>query len=104
MDMPQGKKIFFLMDCETTGSKRNWDRGIEYCIIAYDEKGVLKDNFYSRVSNGGVRTKPSAFAVHDMSYKDLKDVPKFSQVGRDMNKFFDKLLKDYDHGILVAVK
>ena len=46
--------------------------------------------------------KPAAFTVHGTSYKDLKDVPELSQVGRDMNKFFDKLLKDYDHGILVA--
>ena len=27
--VPQGKNVFFLLDCETTGSRRNYDRVIE---------------------------------------------------------------------------
>lgn len=102
-DLPQGKRVYFLIDLETTGSKRNWDRGIEYCILAYTEDGKLVDQFYSRVSNDGVRIKPSAYAVHGISYTDLRDAPKFQKVGCSMNSFFAKTLQDYDAGILVAV-
>ena len=100
--LPAGRSAFFLIDCETTGSKRNWDRGIEYCVIAYDKSGKLLDRFCSRVSNEGVRVKPSAYAVHGISYRDLKDAPSFSIVGRRMNEFFERVLQNFDAGVLVA--
>ena len=100
--LPVGKNVFFLLDCETTGSKRNWDRGIEYCVIAYDKDGKLLDHFFSRVSNGGVRIKPSAHAVHGISYRDLRDAPTFDVVGRKMNQFFTRVLQNFDSGVLVA--
>ena len=100
--LPPGKNCFFLIDCETTGSKRNWDRGIEYCVIAYDKQGRLLDIFVSRVSNDGVRIKPAAYAVHGISYNDLKDAPKFSEVGRRLNDFFNKMMHNFDGGVLVA--
>ena len=81
VEVPAGKNCFFLLDCETTGSKRNWDRGIEYCVIAYDKQGTLLDLFVSRVNNDGVRIKPAACAVHGISYNDLRDAPKFKDVG-----------------------
>ena len=90
------------MDCETTGSKRNWDRGIEYCIMAHDEKGSLIDCFTQRVNNDGVRIKPAAYAVHGISYSDLVDECKFPEVGRRMNNFFDRNLRGFDSGVLVA--
>ena len=90
------------MDCETTGSKRNWDRGIEYCIMTHDEKGSLIDCFTQRVNNDGVRIKPSAYAVHGISYSDLVDECKFPEVGRRMNNFFDRNLRGFDSGVLVA--
>ena len=102
VDLPTGRRAYFLMDCETTGSKRNWDRGIEYCVMAHDERGNLLDTFVSRASNEGVRIKPSAFAVHGIGYTDLKNAPKFKQVGRLMNNFFNNILKDFDAGVLVA--
>ena len=101
-DLPIGKKVFFLIDCETTGSKRNWDRGIEYCVIAYDKQGKLLGTFVSRVSNDGVRIKPAAYAVHGISYRDLKDAPKFSEFGDRLNVIFEDILKDFDAGVLVA--
>ena len=64
VDLPAGKRVYFLIDCETTGSKRNWDRGIEYCIMAHDESGKHLDTFLSRVNNDGVRIKPAAYSVH----------------------------------------
>ena len=102
VSLPTGKNCFFLIDCETTGSKRNWDRGIEYCVIAYDKLGNLLEVFVSRVSNDGVRIKPAAYEVHGISYNDLRDAPKFSEVGRRLNTFFDKVLQDFDNGVLVA--
>lgn len=101
-DLPQGNRVFFLMDLETTGSKRNWDRGIEYSILAYTEDGQLIDNFYSRVNNDGVRIKPSAYAVHGISYAQLRGEPKFAEVGRRIKSFFEKCLQHYDAGVLVA--
>ena len=102
VDLPPGKKVFFLIDCETTGSKRNWDRGISYCIIAYDESGNMLDQFSSLVNNDGVRIKPAAYNVHKISYKDLKDAPSFEEVGRKMNTFFARQLERFDAGVLVA--
>ena len=102
VSLPAGKNVFFLIDCETTGSKRNWDRGIEYCVIAYDKQGTLLDLFVTRVNNNGVRIKPAAYAVHGISSADLKDAPKFSEVGRRLNKFFNKILQNFDNGVLVA--
>ena len=102
VELPAGRNVFFLVDIETTGSKRNWDRGIEYCVIAYDQYGKLLQHFYSRVSNGGVRIKPSAYAVHGISYRDLRDAPTFDIVGRKMNTFFCNVLQNFDAGVLVA--
>ena len=76
VSLPTGNNCFFLLDCETTGSKRNWDRGIEYCVIAYDKTGKVLDSFVSRVNNEGVRIKPAAYAVHGISYGELRDAPK----------------------------
>ena len=98
VELPAGKNVFFLLDCETTGSKRNWDRDIEYCVIAYDKDGKLLDYFCSRVSNAGVRIKPSAYAVHGISYRDLRDAPTFDVVGRKMNTFFNRVLQKFDAG------
>ena len=100
--LPAGNNAYFLIDCETTGSKRNWDRGIEYCIIAYDCNGTLLDHFVSRVNNGGVRIKPSAYAVHGISYQDLKDAPTFKEVGLRMNRFLERVLQGFDNGVFVA--
>ena len=50
VDLPHGRKVFFLIDCETTGSKRNWDRGISYCIITCDDTVKSLNNFSSLVS------------------------------------------------------
>ena len=102
VDLPQGKQVLFLIDCETTGSKRNWDRGISYCVIAYDESGRLLDTFKSLVNNDGVRIKPAAYNVHKLSYSDLKDAPSFREVGRKMNSFFARWLQNFDAGVLVA--
>ena len=102
VDLPHGNKVFFLIDCETTGSKRNWDRGISYCIIAYDRDGKMLGSFSSLVSNDGVRIKPAAYNVHKISYNDLKGAPSFRQVGTRINAFFSRLLQQYDAGVLVA--
>ena len=58
--------------------------------------------FVSRVNNGGVRIKPAAHAVHGITYSDLKNAPDFSVVGRRLNSFFEKLLNEFDAGVLVA--
>ena len=102
MSLPTGNNCFFLIDCETTGSKRNWDRAIEYCVIAYDINGKVLDSFVSRVNNEGVCIKPAAYAVHGISYNELRDTPKFSEVGRRLNSFFNRVLQNFDNGVLVA--
>lgn len=102
VDLSHGKKVFFLVDCETTGSKRNWDRGISYCVIAYDETGKLLDKFSSLVNNDGVRIKPAAYNVHKISYNDLRGAPSFREVGKKMNSFFVRVMQQYDAGVLVA--
>ena len=100
--LPDGRVVYFLMDLETTGSKRNWDRGIEYCVIAHDVNASLLGTFVRRVNNDEVRVKPSAYAVHGISGYDLKNEPPFSVVGVELNKFFTAHLQDYDAGVLVA--
>lgn len=94
--------MFFLIDCETTGSKRNWDRGISYVIFAYDKHGKLLGMFEQQVNNGHIPIKERAFAVHGISAADLADAPPFERVGRDMNVFFDTHLGGHDAGVLVA--
>ena len=85
VSLPAGKNCFFLLDCETTGSKRNWDRGIEYCVMAYDKLGNLLDMFESRVSNDGVRIKQAAYVVHGISYNDLR-VKLFNKLKKNCKK------------------
>ena len=62
--------VFFLIDVEITGSKRNWDRAIEYAVLAYDSDGNKLGQFVRRVNNGQVRIKPAAYAVHGISSYD----------------------------------
>ena len=66
-------KTFFLLDCETTGSRRNYDRAIEWCVMAYDSKGRLLDCFESRVHPGSMQVSYHGTLVHGISNKMLQD-------------------------------
>ena len=90
------------MDVETTGSKRNWDRVIEYAVIAHDGNDNKLGEFVRRVNPGEVRIKPAAYAVHDISRHDLRDEPSFAVVGPQLNRFFDEMMQNHDAGVLVA--
>ena len=83
--------IYFLIDLETTGSKRNWDRGIEYCVMAHDANGRNLGTFLRRVNNAEVRIKPSAYAVHGISSYDLRGESPFEVVGAELNEFFTSI-------------
>ena len=102
VQLPDGRLVFFLIDCETTGSKRNWDRGISYVVFAYKKDGTLLGTFDRHVNNGHVAIKAQARAVHGISAEDLKDAPPFVVVGREMIAFFNEHLENFDAGVLVA--
>ena len=100
--LPAGRAVYVLIDVETTGYKRNWDRGIKYAVIACDNKGKLLGTFCKRVNNDGVRIKPSAYAVHGISADDRIHAPKFSVVGAELKEFFQTHLEFHDAGVFVA--
>jgi hypothetical protein len=75
------KPVFFLIDLETTGSKRNWDRVIEIALIAYNESGTQLGVFESRISNSGVLISPHAYRTHGISERDLVLASPFATVG-----------------------
>ena len=101
-EMPRGNVALFLLDCETTGSRRNYDRAVEWCVMAYDKDGQLKGEFTRRVNPGAVPVSYHAFKVHGISDKDLEKEDDFSVVGADLNEFFTTHLQDCDVGVLVA--
>ena len=100
--IPEGNIVLFLLDCETTGSRRNYDRAIEWCVMAYDTRGKLLGFFASRVNPGSVSVSHHAYQVHGISTADLKDEQSFEVVGSNMTLFFNKHLHGRDSGVLVA--
>ena len=100
--IPEGNIVLFLLDCETTGSRRNYDRAIEWCVMAYDTRGKLLGFFASRVNPGSVSVSYHAYQVHGISTADLKDEQSFEVVGSNMTLFFNKHLHGRDSGVLVA--
>ena len=93
---------YFLLDCETTGSRRNYDRAIEWAIIAYDKSGRLIDTFVRRVNPDGVTVTAAAYNVHGISNTVLKHSPRFVDVVKDLNAFFDRCLDGMSTGALIA--
>lgn len=94
--------VCFLLDCETTGSRRNYDRAIEWAIIAYDNTGRKIDEFVTRVNPEGVLVSAAAYNVHGIRNKDLEDEPRFIDVVKEMNRFFVRCLDGMSTGALIA--
>ena len=102
VQIPDGNIVLFLLDCETTGSRRNYDRAIEWCIMAYDTSGNLLGKFESRVNPGSVSVTYNAYQVHGISTGCLKNEPTFDVVGLKMKTFLLKHLHGRDAGVFVA--
>ena len=94
--------VLFFLDCETTGSRRNYDRAIEWAIIAYDMKGRRLGEFVTRVNPNGVEVSPAAYNIHGISDRDVARAPQFKQVAEKMNAFFARHLEGMSCGAFVA--
>ena len=99
-----GRKKYLLLDVETTGSKRNWDRVLVFAWLVVNEDGVLEDSRTFWVHPGKVRIKPAAYRVHGISYTDMKDKDDFNKIGPVMTAWLQSHLTavDTDTGVLVS--
>ena len=66
--MPSDNLVLFLLDCETTGSRRNYDRAIEWCVMAYNKDGEFLGEFTRRVNTDGAPVSYHTFKVHGIRY------------------------------------
>lgn len=96
------KKMFCLLDVETTGSKRNWDMAIVYAWMIVNEEGHIIDEREFRVHPGRVRIKEAAYRTHKISRQDLIAEDKFDVVGPRMSAWLSSHLHSVDAGVLVA--
>ena len=97
-----GSRVWFLLDIETTGSKRNWDVPIVWAWIVVDDDGQVLEEREFRVHPGNVSIKDAAYKVHGISKKDLQDEDGFQVVGPKMMLWLQSHVEDVDTGILVA--
>lgn len=84
------KIVFF--DLETTGIERdpNNVRIVEISAIKVDTDTLEEiDRLYYKCNNGDVPISPGATAVHGISEEDVKDLPTFHMLAKDVYKFFE---------------
>ena len=97
-----GTKMFFLLDVETTGSKRNWDVVIVYAWMVVNESGEVLDIQEFRVNPGKVRIKEAAYKVHGICRAHLAREETFDKVGPKMSTWLNSHLHSVDTGVVVA--
>ncbi len=85
-----GKRPLVVFDLETTGPDRLSDRIIEIGALRIERDGDLTSvtSLVRRV-NPGVKIPREATRVHGISDADVKDLPRFADVAREIAAFFE---------------
>jgi DNA polymerase III subunit epsilon len=74
-------------DLETTGIKVATDRIVEICILKVNPDGSTK--IKTKRVNPEMPIPPEASAIHGIMDEDVKDAPKFSEIGHELLQFLD---------------
>ena len=110
MPTPQdhGKRVYFVLDVEITGSQRILDCIIELALVAVGEAagnlllGTILGAFNERINNCGKNITKKAYETHGISEQDLRGLPAFKTVGKKMIAWMQSQLGASDVGILVC--
>ncbi len=81
------KRPLAFFDLETTGLNITTDRLIEISILKVQPDGLEEQKTW-RV-HPGVRIPPQSTAIHGISDQDVKDLPAFKEIGREVMAFLN---------------
>ena len=81
--------IFF--DLETTGNMSNHVRIIELAAKKVDIDTLeIVDSLYYKLNNDGIPIEKEAFEKHQISEDDVKDLPTFTDVAKEVYEMLKK--------------
>jgi DNA polymerase-3 subunit epsilon len=81
------KKPIVFFDLETTGTNLVTDKIVECCFIKVMPNGEEK-TWYKKI-NPGIPIPAKASAIHGIFDQDVKDAPKFNEIGKTLAQFLE---------------
>jgi DNA polymerase-3 subunit epsilon len=81
------KRPLAFFDLETTGINVASDRIVELSVIKIHPDG--NEERYTKRINPEIPIHPQATAVHGITDEDVKDCPKFKEVGKELARFLE---------------
>lgn len=81
------KKPIAFFDLETTGINIASDRIIEISVVKVHPNG--KEDWYTKRINPEMLINPEAISIHGITDEDVKDCPKFKEIGKELARFLE---------------
>lgn len=89
-DSPLGHPVFAIIDTETTGFNKRYDRIIELAVARFDQSFRLVDQWHTLINPDGKQIKNSH--IHNISNTDVACAPLFSEVYTDFSARLDGMV------------